>query len=143
MKKCLSLLLMAIIVCAEISAQNLPNSIFVGSVNVKIDGDARSIIEREIDNLNANPKYLNSLVTKMNLYFPIIEKVLAEEGVPDEFKYLCVQESAFNAEAVSTSNAVGFWQFKKLECELMAWLMNVSILPLPQKGQPFICQGVI
>ena len=112
MKKCLSLLLMAIIVCAEISAQNLPNSIFVGSVNVKIDGDARSIIEREIDNLNANPKYLNSLVTKMNLYFPIIEKVLAEEGVPDEFKYLCVQESAFNAEAVSTSNAVGFWQFK-------------------------------
>ena len=113
MKKCLSLLLMATIVCAEISAQNLPNSIFVGSVNVKIDGDARSIIEREIDNLNANPKYLNSLVTKMNLYFPIIEKVLAEEGVPDEFKYLCVQESAFNAEAVSTSNAVGFWQFKR------------------------------
>ncbi len=113
MKKCLSLLLIVIIVCAEISAQNLPNSIFVGSVNVKIDGDARSIIEREIDNLNANPKYLNSLVTKMNLYFPIIEKVLAEEGVPDEFKYLCVQESAFNAEAVSTSNAVGFWQFKR------------------------------
>ena len=113
MKNCLSLLLLAIFVCAEISAQNLPNSIFVGSVNVKIDGDARSIIEREIDNLNANPKYLNSLVTKMNLYFPIIEKVLAEEGVPDEFKYLCVQESAFNAEAVSTSNAVGFWQFKR------------------------------
>ena len=113
MKKCLSLLLIAIIVCAEISAQNLPNSIFVGSVNVKIDGDARLIIEKEIDNLNANPKYLNSLVTKMNLYFPIIEKVLAEEGIPDEFKYLCVQESAFNAEAVSTSNAVGFWQFKR------------------------------
>ena len=113
MKKCLSLLLLAIFVCAEISAQNLPNSMFVGSVNVKIDGDARSIIEREIDNLNANPKYLSSLVTKMNLYFPIIEKVLAEEGVPDEFKYLCVQESAFNAEAVSTSNAVGFWQFKR------------------------------
>lgn len=113
MKKCLSMLLLAIFVCAEISAQNLPNSMFVGSVNVRIDGDARSIIEREIDNLNANPKYLNSLVAKMNLYFPIIEKVLAEEGVPDEFKYLCVQESAFNAEAVSTSNAVGYWQFKR------------------------------
>ncbi len=111
MKKCL--LLLTILVCAEISAQNLPNNMFVGSVNVKIEGEARSIIEREIDNLNANPKYLNSLVTKMNLYFPIIEKVLAEEGVPDEFKYLCVQESAFNAEAVSTSNAVGYWQFKR------------------------------
>ena len=85
----------------------------VGSVNVKIDGDARSIIAKEIDNLNANQKYLNTLVTKMNLYFPIIERILAEEGVPDEFKYLCVQESAFNPEAVSTSNAVGYWQFKR------------------------------
>ncbi len=113
MKKCLSLLLLAIFVCAEISAQNLPNSIFVGSVNVKIDGDARSIIEREIDNLNANPKYLSSLVTKMSLYFPIIEKVLSEEGIPDEFKYLCVQESAFNPEATSSSNAIGYWQFKR------------------------------
>ncbi len=114
MKKCLSLLLLlTIFVCAEISAQNLPRSMFVGSINVKIDGDARSIIEKEIDNLNANQKYLASLVTKMNLYFPIIEKILAEEGVPDEFKYLCVQESAFNPEAVSTSNAIGFWQFKR------------------------------
>lgn len=113
MKKCLSQLLLAIFFCVEMSAQNIPSSMFVGSVNVKIDGDARSIIEKEIDNLNANPKYLNLLVAKMNLYFPIIEKVLAEEGVPDEFKYLCVQESAFNPEAVSTSNAVGFWQFKR------------------------------
>ena len=112
-KYLLSLLLLVIFACAEISAQNIPRSMYVGSVNVKIDGDARSIIEKEIDNLNANQKYLASLVTKMSLYFPIIEKILAEEGVPDEFKYLCVQESAFNSEAVSTSNAIGFWQFKR------------------------------
>jgi membrane-bound lytic murein transglycosylase D len=113
MKKRISLLLLAVLTCAKLSAQEFPRSIFVGSVNVKVEGEARTIIEREIDNLNANPKYLNTLVTKMNLYFPIIEKVLSDEGVPDEFKYLCVQESAFNPEAVSTSNAVGFWQFKR------------------------------
>ena len=113
MKKCLSLLLLSIFACVKISAQDFPRSVFVGSVNVKIEGDARAIIEREIDNLNANQKYLNTLVTKMNLYFPIIEKILVEEGVPDEFKYLCVQESAFNPEAVSSSNAIGFWQFKR------------------------------
>lgn len=113
MKKYLTLSLLAIFACVEISAQDLPRSMFVGSVNVKIDSDARTFIEREIDNLNANQKYLSSLVAKMNLYFPIIEKILAEEGIPDEFKYLCVQESAFNPEAVSTSNAVGYWQFKR------------------------------
>ncbi|MES2517479.1 MAG: LysM peptidoglycan-binding domain-containing protein [Bacteroidota bacterium] len=113
MKKRLSLLILAFLPCVWVSAQEIPRSIFVGSVNVKIEGDARSIIEREIDNLNANQKYLSTLVTKMNLYFPIIEKVLAEEGIPDEFKYLCVQESAFNPDAVSTSNAIGYWQFKR------------------------------
>jgi len=113
MKKYFLLLLMATLSCADISAQDLPLSLYVGSVQVKIDNDARTIIEREIDNLNANQKYLGSLVAKMNLYFPIIEKILAEEGIPDEFKYLCVQESAFNPEAVSTSNAVGYWQFKR------------------------------
>jgi membrane-bound lytic murein transglycosylase D len=113
MKKRISLLLLAVLTCAKLSAQEFPRSVFVGSVNVKVEGEARSIIEREIDNLNSNQKYLNTLVAKMNLYFPIIEKVLADEGVPDEFKYLCVQESAFNPEATSTSNAVGFWQFKR------------------------------
>jgi membrane-bound lytic murein transglycosylase D len=32
--------------------------------------------------------------------------------VPDDFKYLVLQESALIADAVSVSNAVGFWQFK-------------------------------
>jgi membrane-bound lytic murein transglycosylase D len=113
MKKRLSLLLLASLCCVGAMAQDLPRSLFVGSVNVKIEGDARAIIEREIDNLNTNQKYLGSLVAKMNLYFPIIEKILAEEGIPDEFKYLCVQESAFNPEATSTSNAIGYWQFKR------------------------------
>ena len=113
MKKRLSLLLLASLCCVKSMAQDLPRSLYIGSVNVKIEGDARAVIEREIDNLNANQKYLNNLVAKMNLYFPIIEKILAEEGIPDEFKYLCVQESAFNPDAVSTSNAIGFWQFKR------------------------------
>lgn len=113
MKKRLLLLLVASLCYVGISAQDLPRSLFIGSVNVKIEGDARTVIEKEIDNLNSNQKYLSNLVSKMNLYFPIIEKILAEEGIPDEFKYLCVQESAFNPEAISSSNAIGFWQFKR------------------------------
>lgn len=113
MKKRLLLLLLASLYYVGVSAQDLPGSLSVGSVNVKIEGDARTVIEKEIDNLNSNQKYLNNLVAKMNLYFPIIEKILAEEGIPDEFKYLCVQESAFNPEAMSSSNAIGFWQFKR------------------------------
>ena len=68
--------------------------------------------KKEIINLNANQKYLSNLVAKMNIYFPIIEKIFKEENVPDELKYLVIQERALISDAVSTSNAVGYWQFK-------------------------------
>lgn len=45
-------------------------------------------------------------------YFPIIEKILKEEGVPDDFKYLALAESGLR-NVVSPSNAVGVWQFLK------------------------------
>lgn len=46
-------------------------------------------------------------------YFSIIEPILKEKGIPDDFKYLCVAESGFNPRAVSPANAVGLWQFLK------------------------------
>ncbi len=62
--------------------------------------------------LGANKRYSTALLAKMRLYFPLIEPILKEGNVPDEFKYLCVQESTLNPNAVSTSAAVGYWQFK-------------------------------
>lgn len=49
---------------------------------------------------------------RANRYFPAIEKYFAENDIPDDFKYLCVAESGLS-NAVSPSNAVGFWQFLK------------------------------
>ncbi|GGZ82623.1 lytic transglycosylase domain-containing protein [Algibacter mikhailovii] len=42
-------------------------------------------------------------------YFPIIEPILAEYGVPDDFKYLAVIESGLT-NAVSPAGARGVWQ---------------------------------
>ncbi len=44
-------------------------------------------------------------------YFPMIEQILAEEGVPDELKYLAVVESGLNPRIRSRASAVGMWQF--------------------------------
>ncbi|MBL7914336.1 MAG: transglycosylase SLT domain-containing protein [Bacteroidia bacterium] len=46
-----------------------------------------------------------------NLYFPLFEEVLDQEGLPLEFKYLAVVESALNPVAVSRVGATGLWQF--------------------------------
>src|SRR5690606_25388911 len=77
------------------------------------DGKARAIIQTEISRLMANQKYWEEKLERAQLYFPIIETVLIDEEVPIDFKYLVAQESSFRPEAVSTSNAVGFWQMKK------------------------------
>ncbi len=44
-------------------------------------------------------------------YFPMIEQILEEEGLPDELKYLAVIESGLNPRARSKWRAVGMWQF--------------------------------
>ena len=43
-------------------------------------------------------------------YFPQIEPVLKANGIPSDFKYLCIAESALQNQ-ISKMGAVGFWQF--------------------------------
>ncbi|WP_108869863.1 lytic transglycosylase domain-containing protein [Aquimarina aquimarini] len=52
------------------------------------------------------------LFKRANKFFPIIEPILKEEGVPDDFKYLAVIESSLT-QAVSPARATGFWQILK------------------------------
>ena len=44
-------------------------------------------------------------------FMPHIEAVLEEHGLPDDFKYMAVIESALRPHAGSRKGAVGFWQF--------------------------------
>jgi membrane-bound lytic murein transglycosylase D len=45
-------------------------------------------------------------------WFPVIEPVLAREGVPDDMKYLALIESGLT-NAISPMGATGYWQFMK------------------------------
>ncbi len=71
--------------------------------------DVRENLDRELQ-LNT---YWHSqtllLLKRASRFFPIIEPILKEKGIPDDFKYLAVAESAL-AQEVSPSKAVGFWQ---------------------------------
>ncbi len=46
-------------------------------------------------------------------YKPMIERVLAEEGLPEELIFLAQAESGFQPRAVSNKLCVGLWQFAK------------------------------
>ena len=46
-------------------------------------------------------------------YFSVIDPILKENGVPVDFKYLCLAESNFDERVVSPAGAAGLWQFMK------------------------------
>ena len=54
---------------------------------------------------------LEKMLGLENLYFPMIEQALDENGLPLELKYLAIVESALNPVAVSRVGATGLWQF--------------------------------
>ncbi len=49
---------------------------------------------------------------RANRYFPMMDRILAEKGIPADFKYLAVAESGLE-NARSHAGAQGFWQFMK------------------------------
>ncbi|MBK5722027.1 transglycosylase SLT domain-containing protein [Dysgonomonas sp. Marseille-P4677] len=84
---------------------------FAGEELVLDRYDLHERYDREINGFT----YLHSstllLIKRANRYFPIIEPILKENGVPEDFKYLAVIESSLDHRAVSPVGAAGLWQF--------------------------------
>jgi membrane-bound lytic murein transglycosylase D len=95
----------------QISSQYFPSSIDFAGENVPLSiADVKERLDRELL-VNANLHSSTLLILKRaNRVFPIIEPILKENGVPDDFKYLAVIESNLT-NAVSPAGARGVWQF--------------------------------
>ena len=91
----------------------VPSKMQFADMQLTITKGARYKIQKEVDKLRRSNTYFQKYVNKADLHFPVIEQAFREEGCPDEIKYLILQETGINAVAVSSSNAVGYWQFKK------------------------------
>lgn len=90
----------------------VPHKMHFADITLTIRDDARREIQKDVDAMTKYPRYFGVKVERAKTYFPIIEKIFEEERLPEDFKYLALQESALISDAVSVSNAVGFWQFK-------------------------------
>jgi membrane-bound lytic murein transglycosylase D len=120
-----SLLLLGVV--AQAVGQTVPKTMDFAGMKLRLTEDARQEIQADVDALTRSEKYFLLKLDKVNMYMPIIERVLQEEGMPDDFKYLVIQESGLVADAVSTSNAVGFWQFKVAAAEEVGMKINQQV----------------
>lgn len=81
-------------------------------VDVSFTPAMRLRMDAYLNELLKYPSYFNRTVERCDTYMPFIEEALTNVKAPLDLKYLAIQESGLKANAVSKSNAVGFWQFK-------------------------------
>ncbi|WP_319592360.1 lytic transglycosylase domain-containing protein [uncultured Draconibacterium sp.] len=96
---------------AKYEPVQLPDAVSFAGEKMPLD---RFYVKEALDRELLSNAYFHSqtirYIKTVPRYFPIIEPILKEHGIPDDFKYLAVAESGLNPRAISPARAVGFWQ---------------------------------
>ena len=80
--------------------------------NILVEPRYTSVVEGYIKGYTIRKRAsAERILGRQVLYFPIFEKLLKRNGLPESIKYLSVVESALVPNAVSHADAVGLWQF--------------------------------
>jgi membrane-bound lytic murein transglycosylase D len=94
-----------------IKSFNVPKDANFASEAVPFDNiEVKEALDKE---LLTNAYWQSNMIfyiKRANRWFPIIEPILKENNIPDDFKYLAVIESGL-LNVTSPSGAKGFWQF--------------------------------
>lgn len=97
----------------KVYALELPDTLsFAGELVPLHSPDLRERLDRELLVNTYWQSNMMLLLKRANKYFPTIEKILKEEGVPTDLKYLSVIESGLE-NAISPAGAKGFWQIMR------------------------------
>jgi len=89
-------------------------SIYFSWEEVPVDGDNyfnKQRFDKEFTISGNNLYQFYLYVKRYPIYIPYIEQKLKEAGIPDDFKYLAIAESALREDVVSSAGAAGVWQF--------------------------------
>jgi len=88
--------------------------------------DIRERLERELL-INAY-LHANTLLSikRSERFFPVMERILKEEGMPDDLKYLAVAESALGY-GTSSAGARGIWQFMEPTAKFYGLEVNEDV----------------
>ncbi|MDR2556785.1 MAG: lytic transglycosylase domain-containing protein [Bacteroidales bacterium] len=105
----------------------MPDSIFFAGEKVPLD--IYHVKERLDRELLVNTYWQSNqllYLKRANRWFPVIEPILKEQGVPDDFKYLALVESGL-INANSPAGAKGFWQFIKETAQRFGLEVNAEV----------------
>ena len=111
----------------RIQALNIPTEIeFAGESMQLKEAD---LMERMDKELLVNTYWQSNtilMLKRAHKYFPQIEKILEEEGVPNDFKYLALIESGLE-NVTSSAGAKGFWQIMRTTGRELGLEVNANV----------------
>lgn len=94
-------------------APRLPGKMTLFGEKVPLERqEIREAFDRELIYNSYSQGHMIYIMKLADRHFPQIEATLKTNGIPDDFKYLCVAESNLQ-NLVSRVGASGFWQFMK------------------------------
>lgn len=97
----------------KVYALDLPDTLNFADEKISLSSpDLKERLDRELLVNTYWQSNMMLLLKRANKYFPTIEKILKEEGVPSDLKYLSVIESGLE-NAISPAGAKGFWQIMR------------------------------
>ena len=98
---------------APVIAPAMPGELTLFGEPVPLDGfGVREALDRELVVNTYRHSSTILYLKRAARWFPVMEPILEEEGIPTDFKYLAVIESGLS-QVVSPAGASGFWQFMK------------------------------
>ena len=129
------LLLLSIILSSQLTAQPLapnarpdvPAAFDVAGIHLVLNAEAQRLVQQKADGLRRHQPSFQARVDVADAAFPIIDRVLKEEGVPLDFRYLPLQESALLGDARSVHDAVGYWQLKQETATSLGLTVNADV----------------
>ncbi|MGQ9864066.1 MAG: transglycosylase SLT domain-containing protein [Bacteroidia bacterium] len=104
----------------------IPQRMMYCGMEVTLTPQAQQIIQNQVIQLYEHPATLQKIVQRAESLMIYIEEALLYVGVPEDLKYIALQESRLDPHAVSRSMAVGYWQLKDYTArEVGVWVDEV------------------
>lgn len=89
----------------------VPTSIKFAEQSISLERyDMRERFDREQMGIAYSHSSSLLILKRANRFFPLLEPILKQQGIPDDFKYLAVTESNLDVRAKSPVQAAGLWQ---------------------------------
>jgi len=93
------------------NARITPPVDFCGEKMPVEEAEIRENIEKEMLLFLGDPAQIVLWLKRCSRYMPYIERMLKQNNMPDDLKYVAVIESSLLPHAGSAKHAIGFWQF--------------------------------